>query len=95
MVIFTAILILILIPLLIINTVHVYRIHHILKHIAKSIEHQQGEQRSVLSSYADKVRKMGFYKTAIYDVEHPEVKELFKNLLADEERHIKVLEKIV
>lgn len=95
MVIFTAILILILIPLLIINTVHVYRINHILKHIAERIDHQQGEQKSLLSSYVDKVRKMSFYREAIYDVENPDVKELFKNLLADEERHIKVLERVV
>lgn len=92
---FIAILALILIPFAIINAVHVARINHKLKSIAEKIESEQGEEKALLSSYIDKVNKMGFYRDAVDNVEDTDVKKLFKNLLADEERHIKVLEKVV
>lgn len=92
---FIAILALTLIPFAIINAVHVTRINHKLKSIAEKIESEQGEEKALLSSYIDKVNKMGFYRDAVDNVEDTDVKKLFKKLLEDEERHIKVLEKVV
>jgi len=61
--------------------------------ITERIEGRQEEQRILLGSLLHKLKKMDVYKEAMYLLEDSEVTECFKELIADEERHLKALQK--
>lgn len=59
--------------------------------IAERIEGRQEEQRVLLGALLHKLKKMDAYKDALYFLDDSEVTECFKELIAEEERHLKVL----
>ncbi len=66
---------------------------HKLKYIEKKIEESQGEQKVLLKSFLDKIEKMDIYEDALMRAENEDVKDLFKTLIKDEERHLTVIKK--
>lgn len=64
-----------------------------LRSVTESINKKQLEQRVLLNSFMDKLRKMDIYRDAVVNVEKSDVKKLFKDLISDEENHLKVLKK--
>ena len=91
--IFMPLFILIFIAMMIAHSIYVHLNAKKLKVLAEAVDSKQGVQRILLSSLLGKFEKMYIYREAIVSANSKEVKDLFGELIDDEDKHLKILKK--
>lgn len=81
------------IVMMIAHSVYVHINAKKLKSLVETVDSKQGEQRVLLSSLLGKFEKMYVYREAIVSADTKEVKDLFGELIDDEDKHLKILKK--
>jgi hypothetical protein len=73
----------------------IYQLKHnrMLRDVADRIDSRDGEQKLVLKSLMDKLKKMEMYRDALVNVETAETRKLFEELIVEEDNHLKMLKK--
>ncbi|MDH3975405.1 MAG: hypothetical protein OEV42_14090 [Deltaproteobacteria bacterium] len=90
---FMPLFILIFIAMMIAHSVYVHMNSKKLKALFEAANSKQGEQKVLLSSLLGKFEKMYIYREAIVSADTKEVKDLFGELIDDEDKHLKILKK--
>lgn len=81
------------IALMIAHAVYVHMNAKKIKSLIEAVKSKQGEQKILLSSLLGKFEKMYIYREAIASADTKEVKDLFGELIDDEDKHLKILRK--
>ena len=91
--IFMPLFLLVFVAMMIAHAVYVHLNAKKLRLLVDAINSKHGEQKALLSSLLGKFEKMYVYREAIVSVDTKEVKDLFGELIDDEEKHVKILKK--
>jgi len=90
---FMPLFILIFIAMMIAHSVYVHINAKKLRVLVEAANSTHGEQKVLLSSLLGKFEKMYVYREAIVSANTKEVKDLFGELIDDEDKHLKILKK--
>ena len=91
--IFMPLFILIFIAMMIAHSIYVHINAKKLRALVEAANSTHGEQKVLLSSLLGKFEKMYIYREAIVSANSKEVKDLFGELIDDEDKHLRILKK--